>query len=270
MTRINTDEYNALKSFDQALVWAVITLAEANRSPDNSDLLNYLTIRPEARDFVNWQVQLDSGGQPYLTFSMLFPLVDHNPLQAKPGLPLKIPTYTDFQPVIEPATIPATGQGLPLPPIPAEIETLERLACWLGLIAYQLHDFIRYCNGLNSLNVTGDFNFGLPIYTIDVHGLTFEKPLSESALYAQRGAGGGGTSTAAEAFAAINGDSPTSPNNADLIDKIAEARDQQAATTEPPQVNPGAGYDRIDTLPVCKDQDPSVKAYNKPLREILK
>jgi hypothetical protein len=67
MTKINYIEYDSLLSFDQCLVWAITTLAAANRHPENKDLLSYVTIRPEAVDFVTWQVQTDADGQPYLT-----------------------------------------------------------------------------------------------------------------------------------------------------------------------------------------------------------
>jgi hypothetical protein len=268
MTRINRDEYEQLQSFDQALVWALITLEKANKNPRNLELTEFVTIRADAKNFINSQVQLDATGQPYLTFSMLFPLSDHNPLQASPALPLKIPNYTDFQPEPELLTIPLIGQGLPLPAIPDEIDTLERLACWLGLIANQQAEFLDYLTGLQSL--PGAY---LPDYTIDIRGLTWDKPYSYSQVYGQRGIGGSSEGlTAGGAFDAFEGgdNSPSRPNNEYLSERIAEARDQQAAASEPPQVSPGKGYDRIDTLPVCKDQDPSIKAFNKPLKELLK
>jgi hypothetical protein len=93
MTKINQAEYDQLQTLDQALIWSIVTLSEANRSPDNSGMLNYVTIRPEAVDFVNWQVILDADGQPILTFSMLFPLVDYNPLSSKIGMPLNSHIY---------------------------------------------------------------------------------------------------------------------------------------------------------------------------------
>jgi hypothetical protein len=61
----------------------------------------------------------------------------------------------------------------------------------------------------------------------------------------------------------------TARGSSQLAEKIAESIDSQTSN-EPKQTDPGQGYDRIDTLPVCADQDPKVKAYNKPLKEILK
>jgi hypothetical protein len=264
MTQINYAEYNQLQSYDQALVWAITTLEKANHHPENSDLMNYVTIRPEARDFVAWDVKFDGEGQPFLSFSMLFPLSEHNPLLGKPALPLKIPTYTDFQPDAEPLSLPANGQGLPVPPIPTEIDTLERLACWLGMIGHQLGEFLGYCSMLQGKGL------GLPSYTIDARGLLFDKPISLGELLTVGASLG--TESAEGAAAAFDGgdNSPVRANNDYLAERISAARDSQAEASEPPQINPGKGYDRIDTLPQCRDQDPSLKAFNKPLRDLLK
>jgi hypothetical protein len=269
MTKINYTEYNSLKSFDQALIWAIIRLREANQHPDNKDLLDYVTIRPEAREFIKWNTPLDDQGQPYFTASLLFPLIDLHSLVTS-TIPVRIPNYTDFELPASPMDIPATGRGLPLPEIPAAIDTLERLACWLCLIGSVHGDLLRYINGLNGLAfVTNSPGAVKPSYSIGSAGLSYVKSLSESELYASRGAGGGGSNTAAEAFAAFDG-TPQNPNNADLAEKLEEAREQQRANLEPPQVDPGKGYDRIDTLPICKDQDPSIKAFNTPLARLLK
>jgi hypothetical protein len=278
MTKINYAEYDVLNSFDQALVWSIVTLAEANRSPDNSDLLDNQTVRPEAIEFVTWQVQLDEKGDPYMSFSATFPMVDHNPLAASAGLPTKIPNYTNYQPAPEPMIVP-DGRGLPKPPIPAEINTLERLLCWLCLIANQLDELVAYCNAINTYNVgidplgnasgTSGGQIGRPVTTIDSHGLSWTKPISESKVYANRGAGGGGTTTGDQAFAAFDG-TTSNPNTVDLAEKLDELRESQRSNSEPPQVDPGKGYDKIDTLPVCKDQDPKIKAFNKPLYDLLK
>jgi hypothetical protein len=277
MTKINYAEYDSLKSFDQALVWAVIRLREANLHPDNKDLLDYVTIRPEAREFIKWSPQLDDQGQPYFTASLLFPLIDSQaPVSRQPSalvsksIPAHIPTYTDFELPPSPMDIPATGRGMPKPEIPAAIDTLERLLCWLCLIGYVHGDLVRYINGLNSLAfVTNTAAAGKPDYSITTAGLRFFKSISESELYAQRGAASGGNTTAADAFAAFDG-TPQNPNNNDLAEKLEDLREEQRANAEPPQADPGKGYDRIDTLPVCKDQDPSIKAFNTPLAKLLK
>jgi hypothetical protein len=269
MTKINHTEYESLKSFDQALVWAIIRLREANKHPQNTDLLAYVTIRPEARDFIKWSVQLDDQGQPYFTASLLFPLIDLQALVSS-TIPARIPNYTDFELPASPMDAPATGRGLPLPEIPAAIDTLERLACWLCLIGNVHGDLLRYINGLNVLAFLSNTPGALkPSYLINSAGLSYVKSLSESELYASRGAGGGGSVTAAEAFAVFDG-TPQNPNNADLAEKLEDAREQQRANLEPPTVDPGKGYERIDTLPVCKDQDPSIKAFNTPLAKLLK
>ncbi len=283
MTQINRTEYAQLQTLDQALIWAVVTLAEANRSPDNSDMLNYVTIRPEAVDYVNWKVQLDDDGQPLFTFSMLFPLVDHNPLESKPGLPLKIPTYTDFQPETEPLTLPVVGVGFPRPDIPPEITTLERLACWLGLIASQLGQFIEYCNVVQAEAINTLTAASLPLYTLDIRGLMFDRMIFQPVNVSTSADGGSTTSEGNSSSGNGSGNTPGNifilqapeyrgnpfPNNDYLNEKLNDARDE-AASAEPPQTNPGQGYERIDTLPVCAEQDPKVKAYSQPLKELLK
>jgi hypothetical protein len=269
MTRINHTEYESLKSFDQALVWAIIRLREANQHPGNKDLLDYVTIRSEARDFIKWSVQLDDQGQPYFTASLLFPLIDLQELVAS-TIPARIPNYTDFELPASPMDTPVTGRGFPLPEIPAAIDTLERLACWLCLIGNVHGDMMRYINALNTRAFATDTPGAIkPDRSITAAGLTYFKSLSESELYAVRGAGAGGGGTAAEAFAAFDG-TPQNPNNNDLAEKLEDARESQRASQEPPTVDPGKGYDRIDTLPVCKDQDPSIKAFNTPLAKLLK
>lgn len=279
MTKINYTEYAALKSFDQALIWSIIRLREANQHPDNEDLLDYVTIRPEARDFIRWRAQLDDRGQPYFTASLLFPLIDKQELVSR-SIPARIPNYTDFELPPSPMSIPATGRGLPLPEIPASIDTLERLVCWLALIGNQHGDLIRYIAALNSFAWLTITHATKPTVSISETGLSYTKSISESEIYAPRyaasGSGGGSSTpgagidtTASQAFAAFDG-TPQTPNNNDLAEKLEEAREQDRATSEPPQVDPGKGYERIDTLPVCKDQDPSIKAFNTPLTKLLK
>jgi hypothetical protein len=272
MTKINYAEYESLKSFDQALVWAIIRLREANQHPDNKDLLDYVTIRPEARDFIRWSTQLDDQGQPFFTASLLFPLIDLHELVTSP-IPARIPNYTDFDPPSSPMDIPATGRGFPLPEIPAAIDTLERLACWLCLIGNQHGDLMRYINATNTRSfATSQSVIVKPTIEISAAGLSYTKVLSEAELYARRSGSSGNESTgttAAEAFAAFDS-TPQNPNNNDLAEKLEEVREQSRAAAEPPQVDPGKGYDRIDTLPICKDQDPSIKAFNTPLAKLLK
>jgi hypothetical protein len=272
MTKINYSEYNQLVSFDQCLVWAVTTLAAANRHPENKDLLSQPTIRPEAVDYVTWQVQTDAEGQPYLTISALFPLLDYSPLTPKYGLVAKIPNYTDFQPPAEPLVVTAAGQGLPKPPIPPEIDTLERLCAWLCLIANQLGEYIDYLNLLQYENHRFYTSYPAPERTIDSRGLTYTKPVSIALLKASNRTPNISTeTTAAAAFDKLSGDPPEDPRKADLQEKLDEAAEQQRANSEPPTVSPSKGYERIDTLPSCKDQDPSLKAFNsKSLAALIK
>jgi hypothetical protein len=271
MNKINYTEYESLKSFDQALVWAIIRLREANQHPDNKDLLDYVTIRPEARDFIRWSTQLDDQGQPFFTASLLFPLGEQNPLVSR-AIPANIPNYTNFELPIQPMSIPATGRGLPLPEIPPQIDTLERLTCWLCLIGHQAGEFIGYINAINIYAMITQTIATRPNFSLTPAGLGFEKIFSFAAITAAtRGSsgGGGGGSTAADAFQAFE-TTPQTPNNADLSERLEEFRENSRSSSEPPQVDPGKGYERIDTLPVCKDQDPSIKAFNTPLAKLLK
>jgi hypothetical protein len=265
MTKINQAEYDQLQTLDQALIWSIVTLAKANRSPDNIALdgNSYASIRPEAIDLVNCKFMLDGDGEPFFSFSATFPLLDNNPLDSSPSIVSKIPNYTDYQPLPEPLSLPTNSPGFPRPDIPPTIDTLERLVCWLGLIAYQLGDFIKYCNLLQRRQATDS-----PIYMIDSRGLTYEKSQPVSAIGSLSGSGSAST-TAEDLFLDLSPIYKLSPNNEDLADKINTAR-EDAASQEPPQTNPGKGYDRIDTLPVCADQDPNVKAYSRSLKEILK
>jgi uncharacterized membrane protein YgcG len=283
MTVINYVEYNSLKSFDHALIWAIIRLRECNQHPENTDLLDYVTIRPEARDFIKWSTQLDEEGQPFFTASLLFPLRDDTPLVSRP-IPMNIPTYTDFELPSQPMSVPATGRGLPVPEIPAEINTLERLACWLCLIAHRAGEFIGYINAINTYGFLTQTAVAKPSHEITPAGLTYDKTFNFATIAngisgggegeggggegGGGGGGGGGSTTASEAFAAFES-TPQSPNNADLAERLEELRENNRVNQEPPQVDPGRGYDRIDTLPICRDQDPSIKAFNTPLAKLL-
>jgi hypothetical protein len=184
----------------------------------------------------------------------------------------KIPTYTDFRPPAEPMVVPATGQGLPAPPIPTEIDTLERLCCWLCLIANQLGEYIDYVNLLQYENQRFNQSYPAPAVTINSRGLTYIKPLSIALLKAgNRTADISSSTTAAAAFDKLSGDPPEDPRKADLQEKLDDAAAQQRSNSEPPTAAPGKGYERIDTLPICKDQDPSLKAFNsKSLAALIK
>jgi hypothetical protein len=263
MTSINYTEYNQLQSFDQALVWAVTTLAKANRHPDNKDYQQQASIRADAVNLVSWDIVLDADGQPFLNYSATFPLVAPNPLASTIGLPQRIPEYVMWQPATEPMTIPTNGQGMPTPPIPPEIDTLERLVCWLSLIGHQLREYIAYANELNRLQLVPD----APAFSIGPRGLEWEQPISYSELTAPRftysfATDGGGGGTAGEVFSDFsNTRGPVPLNSEKLAEQVADARDRAEQNSEPPAIPISKGYDSIDTLPQCADQDPKMKAY---------
>jgi hypothetical protein len=177
--------------------------------------------------------------------------------------------------------VPTIGQGFPRPDIPAEIDTLERLGCWLGIVANQLGEFIKYCGELQVFAFNTQTQGVLPAYTIDIRGLTFDRDFFVPLIDSSTVSVSGGQTSAEGIFAAQQGVSspgepdnpgtPQSPNNEFLADKLNESRENSSdSAAAPPATNPGAGYDRIDTLPVCAEQDPKVKAYSKPLAELLK
>ncbi len=262
MTSINYTEYSQMQSFDQALVWAVTTLAKANRHPDNKDYQQQVSIRADAVNLVTWDVVLDADGQPFLNYSAVFPLVAPDPLATTIGLPQRIPEYVQFVPDPEPLSLPTNGQGMPAPLIPPEIDTLERLVCWLSLIGHQLRDYIAYVNALNALQLVPD----APAFSIGPRGLEWEQPLSYSELTAPRLVPGmstdGGGGTAAEVFADFSDTrGPVPLNSEKLAAQVADARDRAEQALEPPAIPIGKGYDAIDTLPQCADQDPKMKAY---------
>jgi hypothetical protein len=264
MTSINYTEYSQLQTFDQALVWAVTTLAKANRHPDNKDYQQQASIRADAVNLVSWDIVLDEDGQPFLNYSATFPLVAPNPLASTTGLPQRIPEYVMFEPDPELMAIPATGQGMPALPIPPEIDTLERLVCWLSLIGHQLRDYIAYANALNRLQLVPD----APAFTIGPKGLDWEQPISFSELTALRLVptlgtdGGGGGGTAGEVFSDFSDTRGPLPLNSEkLAGQVADARDRAEQSSEPPAIPISKGYDSIDTLPQCADQDPKMKAY---------
>jgi hypothetical protein len=265
MTVINIAQYEQLQSLDQALVWAVVSLQAANRDVNNPDLINanYPDIRPEASTLVSWNTQLDSAGQPYLTYSATFPLLDSGPLESAP-LIAGVTAYSFFDPPPQRLTIPATGQGMPAPPIPIEVDTLEKLVAWLSLIAYQLSEYLIYCSALNFAGETTP-----PPVTINAYGLSWPKEHPESVVFAPFAGATSGTefSSAGSEAGAFDG-GKQGPDNEKLAEKLEQAReDQSAAAANPPSITAPPEYKKIDTLPLCKEQNPDEKAYARSLIE---
>jgi hypothetical protein len=269
MTAINWNEINKITYVDQALMWCVIELEHANHHADNYWLSDNASVRAEAKDYVSWQVIQGDNYQGQFTYTALLPIVNPHPLLEKHSLIECVQSYTLFSLPDEQITYPTGGKGLQLPSIPVYIDTLERLLVWLVQIVEAVNRFIKLTNAIIASKSA------LPEIppTLDI-GTDGGTPVINNIPSASTTAGDGSPATAEDAISQY--ENPTVDRNAtpswfqDALDNHhgesnSNGNSNASNSSEPTPVDPGIGNKdgTFDTLPVCKEQDPSITTFSK-------
>lgn len=146
MTLLRLDELAQLTTLDQALLWCIVSINDANLDPRNFFISDNAAIRAESANYIQWNVTQDDKGQGKFVFTVLLPLVNPNPLQDKESLLERVWSYSPFEPQQEfDAGIAGYGYGIPV--LPAWVDTSERLLAYLGVLAALISRYARLTKG---------------------------------------------------------------------------------------------------------------------------
>jgi hypothetical protein len=264
MTQINFDELAKLQTLDQGILWAVISLTRSNKHPNNTWYSDNATIRQEvAKDLSNWNVSQDDQGRGHFSFTAIMPLLDPEPMRAAADICQTIKSYSNFALVDQTVDDPIDSKGFPMPELPDYVETLEQLLFYLVRIAEAVGRMIRYANAAaRSPEPPTD-----PVYL----DLTTAAPVLSGIVpiaYDTENSTG-------EAIIAEFGDSKPiyegfSDWIQDIFDGLLQSNDGGIPGTD--KVDTSGGYKPrgVETLPVCKEQDPTAVSFSENnLTEVL-
>jgi hypothetical protein len=256
MTQINLVELAKLKTLDQGIVWAALSLTRSNKHRNNVWYSDNASIRQEvAKDLSNWTIQQDPQGQGNFSFTAIMPLLDEEPMQSKVDICEIIKSYSAFLLNDQTVDEPTTTKGFPLPELPAYIQTLEQLLFYLVRIAEAVGRMIRYANAAAlspsppTEPVTLDLTNPVPV----LGGIV---GISAS----------GSTSTAEGIINQYETGQPIYEGFSDWIQEIFDGFFDPVNGGIPAsdQVDTSGGYQEkgIETLPQCKEQDPNVTSLS--------
>jgi hypothetical protein len=270
MTKINQAELAQIKYVDQALMWCVIELEHANHHPDNFYLSDNAAVRADAVNFVSWAVIQDDAGNGQFVYNALLPIYNPHPMLEQRSIIDCVKSYTIFQLPGEQITYPVGGKGMLLPSIPTYIDTMEKLLVWLVQIVEGVNRYIKLINDLIGVNFVESAAIPTPTVTIEggvvsIGGLAAVAPILETQANAPTTAEG-----IISQYESSNFDSNAVPDwYLNHIDNLGSSANSSSGTDggggEPKPVDPGSGNNsgNIDTLPVCKEQDPKIVSFSK-------
>jgi hypothetical protein len=264
VTQINRDELSRLKTLDQAIVWAVLTLDRSNQDARNSWYNDNAAVRQEvAKDLVKWSITQDPAtGEGVLAFTALSPLLDLEPMQTLQDVGQLIKSYSFFALMDQVVEEPVSDKGFPVAELPDWVESLEQALYYWVRIAEAVGRMIRYANLASQQPVPPTD----PV-TLDLSGPV---PILLNLLtdLATEGSAEGTISQFEVGTPIYQGFTPWIQ---DIFDNLIPTG-ASSGITSVDQIAPGDGYQPkgIETLPVCKEQDPSVVAFNaNSLAELL-
>lgn len=252
MTYINITELAQIKTLDQGIVWAVISLHKANTHPLNTWYSDNATIRTEvAKNLSNWSVKQDEQGIGKFTFSALMPILDPDPMVAQEDICEVIKSYSGFTLTDQNLDPPLFSKGFPMPALPAYIQTMEQVLYYLCRIA------AAYAHAIQSANtsIVNDptYSFSIPIDTttpvpfVDIGSAMMTVDI---------------VTTAANIIYQYMPPLELHEELAEVVSSLMLTTYTLAPSGIPPEkeIDEGDGYREkaIETLPVCQEQDPSI------------
>jgi hypothetical protein len=273
MTVINQSELSQILYVDQALMWCVIELEHSNHHIDNYYLSDNAAVRAESQDFVSWEVTQDSDGNGQFVFTALLPILNRHPLLQQNSIIECVMSYTIFRLTDEQITYPSDGKGMLLPTIPTYINTLEKLLVWLVQLVEGVNRYIKLINALVSVDFVETVDTPAPTIDLSEGVVTIAglEPLAPILAVVDNGTGG------AEENISQYENAGSDPNATpewymDAVDNLqiyyssgASGGGGGGGNPEPTPVDPGNGNNGglLDTLPVCKEQDPKIISFSK-------
>jgi hypothetical protein len=137
MTIINQSELSKLQYLDQALMWSIMSINNANLDSRNNYVSDNAAVRAESKDYITWSVTQDDNGAGKFVFSALLPIVNPHPLEDKQSILERIWSYSPYDPSMK-MDVGLDGYGWQLPARPSWCDTTERLLAYLAVIASKL------------------------------------------------------------------------------------------------------------------------------------
>lgn len=270
MTFPNWQEIDQIQYLDQLLAYCILVTDATNRDEYNLWWKNSAA-RQEARDSITWQIVKDDSGEYNLVYTTILDYYNATPLLSKNSLSQSILTITPHQMADNNVTIPNTGKGMPVPPIPEGIETLEHLLWWSFKCSEVCLLYVNYINLCNNNywvpQLLPMVNFGINPFIIMpteiVQPLPTDTGTQETSIN--------------DAFDKLANDNQ-SPVPGWLGDAIRiPANDDTAIGGNESYQDVDIGKPLKDNEPIyhdpnngeCKEQDPSVIAYNEQGYTIL-
>jgi hypothetical protein len=255
------------------LMWCVIELEHANHHPDNLYLSDNASVRAESVDFVSWAVIQDESGNGQFVYNALLPLYNPHPMLQQQSIIECVKSYTVFQLPGEQITYPVGGKGMLLPTIPTYIDSMEKLLVWLVQIVEGVNRYVKLINDLIGAEFVETTAIPTPTVSIDdgvviIAGLEAVAGILETESSSPTTAEG-----IISQYESSNFDSNAVPDwYMDWIDDVGSSGGTVGGGNgggggggEPKPVDPGNGNNNgnIDTLPVCKEQDPKIVSFSK-------
>jgi hypothetical protein len=257
MTVINTTELAKLKTLDQQILWAVVSLARSNTDPNNIFISDNAAIRQdEARGLVNYKIEPDDQGRLFFAFTALMPTQVKQPLLSGIDITETIKTYSGWALNSQSVAEPDGNHGFPAVGLPAYVMCLEQALFYWVRIAEAIGRMIRYANKATEPGVVAlDITDVSPVLT----GL--------------RQIAGGGVDTIAGEVQQF--DNPPSVYEGfdeyikDIFDSLIPTGNSGIPSEASIDTSGGYSPKTIETLPVCKEHDPAVTDFTDNLGTIL-
>jgi hypothetical protein len=257
VTVINQSELAKLKTLDQQILWAVVSLVRSNTDPNNIFISDNAAIRQdEARGLVNYKIEPDEQGRLFFAFTALMPTQIKQPLLSGLDITETIKTYSGWALNSQSVAEPDGEHGFPAVGLPAYILCLEQALFYWVRIAEAIGRMIRYANkatepGLVEVDLTDTSPVLLGVGKISA----------------------GGAGTIAGEVAQFD-DTPAIFDGfdeyiKDIFDSLIPTGNSGIPSESAIDTSGGYSPRTIETLPVCKEHDPAVIDFTDNLGTIL-
>lgn len=260
MTGFSKTKALEILNLDQSLLYAIVALERANRAYDNYDWERLPTLPLEAQDDVNFSISKDPSGIGRISFRAVLGLHNRHPFKPKNNILDTVVNFTSYySKEIDDLDPPEPNRGMKRPPLPANITSLEQYLVWLAIIANAYREYVIVYNSNIDNTPVSVANVLTTIATGNLNGLNLIPWEGGINIEGLSNDGNGNTQTGWEFIWDGNVDQLApdwylqKSQNYDGSRAIGSAGDN-------PQTN-SVGDNPVQTLAVCKDQDPNATEY---------
>jgi hypothetical protein len=260
MTRFSKTKAAGILSLDQSLLYALVALERANRAYDNYEWDRNPTLPPEAQDDINFAITKDPSGIGRISFKAVIGLHNRHPFKTKTNILDSVVSFTSYYSnEIDTLNPPDPTLGLQRPPIPTNIVCLEQYLVWLALLANAYREYVIIYN--SDLTTTPDsINNVLPrIIAGDFNGINLT-PWDNHAAIDTLSTNGDGLAATGWEFLYDGNVDQLAPDWYKNKEQNYDGSRAIGSVGDNPQSN-SVGDNPVQTLAVCKDQDPNATDY---------